>query len=222
MCFDFKTSVVTSTIGIASASAAFYLKQPILGSLILCYSLMQFSEVLIWKGINDKNDNLNRLGTNIGKWTLPAHNIAIGIGILIAYNDVSEVKYWIPLMVGLVFYAIVVLVYYLPIKKNQLSKSCTSNKKCGFGARLSWGYPSSWYTFGFIISLIIMCFYVEPLNPSAIIIGTFFAVTYLGTYFISRINNTFGSLWCWSTAILAPVLVFLNWYFTKDLKDVKT
>ena len=222
MCFDFKTSVVTSTIGMASAFAAFYLKQPIFGSLILCYSIVQISEVLIWKGIDDKNDNLNRLGTNIGKWTLPAHNIAIGIGILIAYNEISDVKYWIPLMIGLVFYTIVVFVYYLSGKKNQLSKACTQKKSCGLGARLTWGYPATWYTFGFIISLIIMCFYFKPLNPSAIIGGTFFLVTYIGTYLISRRNDTFGSLWCWSTAVLAPLLVFLNWYFTKDLKDVRT
>ena len=45
----------------------------------------------------------------IGKYTLPLHMFAMGIGILIAYRDkINEFKTLLPVLVGLIIYLIVI------------------------------------------------------------------------------------------------------------------
>jgi len=88
MCYNLQTSIVSFIFAMTSGIVAIYLKQYILGILILCYGQMQLSEVLIWKGINDNNSYLNRLGTAYGKYLLPAHNLAIGLGIYLHTKDI--------------------------------------------------------------------------------------------------------------------------------------
>ena len=85
MCYNLTTSIVSFISVTMSGIIAIYIKQPILGCIMLAYGLMQFSEIIIWKGIDTNNKNLNKIGTSIGKYTLPSHNIALGIGVLIAY-----------------------------------------------------------------------------------------------------------------------------------------
>ena len=46
MCFSLESSILTFSIGILSGLTAIFLKQYVLGMLILCYSQMQFSEIL--------------------------------------------------------------------------------------------------------------------------------------------------------------------------------
>ena len=124
MCFNLNVSIVSYVSGLLSAIVAFIYRQPILGSLLLCYSQMQLSEILIWYGIDNKNDKINRIGSIIGKYTLPLHNFAIGIGILIAYRDnLEDLKTWLPVLVGLIFYLIVIFLYYdNKVQKNNKNK----------------------------------------------------------------------------------------------------
>lgn len=211
MCYDIQTSVVSFTIVTVCGVTALGLKQPVLGCLMLTYGLMQLSEVLIWRGVDTKNETINRAGTTLGKYTLPSHNIAIGIGILIAYWSYrGSVKYWIPLFIGVIFYIGVMINYSvqkdlnggitkackLPEDKDQ----CTPNS-----ARLEWPYPHGWYALSMTISTILVLLYVRPL-PKAVVMVLFYAVTFVGAALLGK-RQVLGSYWCWAAAALAPLVL---------------
>jgi hypothetical protein len=184
-------------------------KQYILGILILCYGQMQFSEVLIWKGINDNDSYLNRLGTSYGKYLLPAHNLAIGLGIYLHTKDIR------PLLIGAIFYIIILFIYWS--KEGTYSNTTFSNcgKGCSkFSGKLQWPYPHNWYLYSGIISAILIYLYVKPFFSKIYIIGIF-ALTLLGVSMLDY-NDAIGSFWCWSTAILAPCIVLVNTLIIKN------
>ena len=84
MCYSYRTSLIAYTIVMLSAFFALYTGQYIIGMLILFYGQIQLSEALIWKGLDNDNMTLNKMATNYGKYTLPSHLFAIGLGILVA------------------------------------------------------------------------------------------------------------------------------------------
>lgn len=205
MCFSLETSIVTFLTATITGIVAIYLKQYVLGILILCYSQMQLSEVLIWYGINNKNDNYNLVGTNYGKFLLPTHNIAIGLGIYL------ETGYILPLIIGLIFYIGVLIYYNLYSESNVITKdpNCDSDNKCNsLSAKLQWPFPHGWYILSFIISIILSLLYVKPFI-SGLVIMLFYLI------FFIDFNNAFGSYWCWGMALLSPIIVALNSYLIK-------
>ena len=178
---------------------------------MLTYGLMQLSEVIIWRGVNTNNNSLNRVGTTIGKYTLPAHNMAIGVGVLVAYwASRDKPIYWIPLTVGILFY-IGVMINYATEKdsNNGITKACKypeDKDQCTKdSARLEWPYPHSWYSLSMIISLILVIGYVRPL-PRAIVMVLFFVATFIGTALLGK-RQVLGSYWCWAAAALAPIML---------------
>lgn len=215
MCFNLETSIVTFLSGMISGIIAINYKQYILGALILCYSLMQLSEVFIWYGIENNNKEMNKFGTALGKYSLPAHNIAIGLGIYIATGE------YIPLLIGIGFYLYVLLLIY-PHDKNapDTTKSNCDNNNCNkFAGKLKWPYNHSWYFYGFAISMVLCLIYVKPFFPVSVFITSFFTLSALIIFLIDY-NNAYGSFWCWSTAALAPLLVFVNTNLTKGIKFI--
>lgn len=210
MCFSQSTSVVTFLVGMLSGVAAIYLKQYVLGMLILCYAQMQLSEVLIWYGLNNNNDTFNKIGTRYGKYLLPAHNIAIGLGI---YIETGEI---LPLIIGLLFYILIMIYYDFYCNPNEITKlpECIKNKNCDkFGGKLRWPYPHEWYIFSFILSTILAIKYVKPLSYGLFIIGIywfFFIMTWLVDFY-----SAFGSYWCWIMAAAAPLIVLLGQFILK-------
>ena len=105
MCFNLKTSILTFSVGVISGITAVYLKKYTLGLLIICYSLIQFSEIFIWYGLENDNDNINKFGTNLGKYLLPMHNIAIGLGLYLSTNQIT------PLIISLLFYICILFIF---------------------------------------------------------------------------------------------------------------
>ena len=93
MCFSFKTSLVSLTIGIISSIFALCTNQFTLGVLIFFYAQMQLAEAIIWRGIDTNKKSLNRKGTIYAKYILPTHNLAIGIGHLIALHYQKKSSY---------------------------------------------------------------------------------------------------------------------------------
>ena len=79
MCYSQTTSIISYTVGMLSAIFAFFTGQYVLGMLVLFYSQMQLSELMIWKGIDDGDIGLDGKGTAYGKYLLPTHNIAGGL-----------------------------------------------------------------------------------------------------------------------------------------------
>ena len=214
MCYSFKTSILSYTLGIIAVVYAFYTRQPILGMLILFYCQMQLSEAFIWKGIDDNNIGLNKFGTAFGKYSLPTHNIAIGLGILIYIIFYKKgkitIKDCIPLLVGFLFYLYIVLFWY-NIQNNPITEpansSCKDRSCQNNDNRLVWPYRQEWYIISFVISIIMSFIYVKPFK-SALFINSVFLITFTLSFYISKKGSS--SVWCFSAAILAPLLVFAN------------
>ena len=214
MCYNIETSIVSFAVVTICGIIAIRIKEPILGCLMLAYGLMQFSEILIWRGIDTNNDKLNRIGTSVGKYTLPSHNIAIGVGVLVAYRaSRKNLFYWIPLTLGVLFYIGVMIIYAREKDSNNgLTKACKypeEKDNCTkHSARLEWPYPHHWYTVSCVISFVIMMIYVRPLSRASVIVA-FFVFTFVGTALLGK-NQVLGSYWCWSTAILAPIILLVT------------
>ena len=215
MCFNLNTSIATSLSGLVSGVIALAYKQYILGALILCYSLMQLSEVFIWAGIENDNKELNKFGTALGKYSLPAHNIAIGLGIYIATGE------YIPLLVGIGFYLYIIMEVYSKDKDapDTTEVGCETNDCNNFAGKLKWPYDHSWYFHGFIISMILCLIYIKPFLPNSVFISSFFTLT-AAIIFLIDYNKAYGSFWCWSTAVLAPVLVLINTNLTSGINFI--
>ena len=221
MCYSFKTSILSYMLGMISGIIAILTNQIVLGVLILTYSQMQLTEMLIWHGIDTNNENLNKFGTSYGKYLLATHNIAIGLGILLYVHFVKkqklEIKDFIPLIVGILFFIFIFIIYYLPNNYEHLTypldKSCVDVDKCqNPNNRLKWPWPHDWYIYSYIISLILLFIYIRPLN-SMIWLGAMFTITFI--YMLVFNKKVVGSLWCFSTAILAPILVIVNYFLIK-------
>ena len=233
MCYSFKTSLISYILGISSAIFAILTNQIVLGVFILVYSQIQFAEMLIWYGIDTNNDNMNRLGTSYGKYILATHNIAIGMGILlyISFVKKEELKiddFW-PLIAGIGFF-ICILIFYNKssnkLKKDltyQLNINCKDVNKCqNMNNRLNWPWSYNWYFISFAISIIICLFYIKPVESRILLLSVF-----LGTFLLFLLifdKLVVGSLWCFSAAILAPLLVITNYFIIQGRKveDVLT
>lgn len=223
MCYSFKTSILSYILGMISGIFAILTNQIVLGVLILTYSQMQLAEMLIWHGIDTNNENLNKFGTSYGKYLLATHNIAIGLGIILYIHCVKkqklEIKDFIPLIIGILFFIFIFIIYYLPNNYENLTypldKSCVDIDKCqNPNNRLKWPWPHDWYIYSYIISLILLFIYIRPLN-SMIWLGSMFTITFI--YMLVFNKKVVGSLWCFSTAILAPILVIVNYFLIKGI-----
>jgi hypothetical protein len=188
---------------------------------------MQLSEAIIWKGIDEGNVKLNKIGTAYGKYNLPSHNMAIGIGFLLCvmFNLKRQVGWtdYIPLMIGVIFYIIVTEVIYTREKYPDVSypanKSCLGvDRSCQNSEnRLLWPYPHTWYGISFLISLTLAVILVKPLG-SKILIMSAFAISFLLSLYVYP--KTIGSVWCFAAACLAPVIVIANYFITKNVKNI--
>jgi hypothetical protein len=221
MCFSFKTSIISYTLGMASAAFALYTGQLMLGVLILFYSQMQLAEALIWRGIDTNDLDLNRAGTSYGKYLLPTHNVALGIGLLLSIVLIQKrtlkLNDFVPLVVGVIFYGIIMMLYARGNFADTTfpANQCAEPKDCqSWGNRLRWPFPHSWYMASYFISLIILFFYYDgPIN-SKIFLCTAFSVLLISTAYVAP--RSVGSLWCASTALAAPIIVGVNWLLTRQ------
>jgi hypothetical protein len=225
MCYSFKTSLFSYSIGIIAGIYALFTKQFALGLFILCFVQIQLSEIIIWYSIDTKNISLNKFGTKFGKYLLACHNIAIGFGMILSILFVSKNKLkfsdFLPLISGIILFIIINLFIYIPenypettypLNKNCIDKSCQNNNN-----RLVWQYPHAWYSISAIMTLIIIIIYFKPFSSK--MLSCFFIIS---TFFFSFIflRNVIGSIWCFSAAILAPVLVLFNYFIIKNMSDL--
>ena len=175
---------------------------------------MQLSEVIIWKSIHDNDTNLNKIGTNYGKYLLPAHNIAIGVGIYM------HTKNLIPLIIGLVFYICILIVYNFTTRNTITKPGCEENKSCDkYSGKLQWPYKHKWYVISFIISIILCFYYIKPFYPISLFISSFFIISWTALWFVDK-NNAYGSYWCYTSAMLTPIIVLINILLAKNYTNV--
>jgi hypothetical protein len=205
-------------IGMLSAFIALFTKQYILGMIILIYCQIQLAEAIIWHGIDTDNNSLNHLGTNYAKYTLPLHLFFAGLGIAIMTYKNGSINI-IPLIIGIVFY-IGILYYYTMsssikthINNGEKGLSFPSNRACmkrecqNNENRLQWPFKDSYYIYQTLL-IYILLFIFLPLKNS-LTLFLFFSLTYI----ISRLMYKWSaaSIWCFLSAVLAPVIVFVNY-----------
>ena len=117
------------------------------------------------------------------------------------------------MIVGIIFYGVVLIIYnnssYPSITKPRDSDlpQCSSN-------RLQWPYPHDWYIYSFIISIIILVIYINPVKIQ-IFLTLSFLLTLIVTYMFFN-SKTVGSVWCFSSAVLAPVIALVGYILIKD------
>ena len=149
---------------------------------------MQFWEALMWKDQQCKN--LNKLATKGAYYTLWAHVLAIGIGLLIEY------KVKIPVIIGFVF--MIASIIYRP-------KVWECSLKAANG-HLEWGFNPAFYTAVFTVSIAMCLYYIRPLKTACIISGLFLG-SFILSYIINLKYNTTGSFWCWICAAFCFVFI---------------
>jgi hypothetical protein len=204
MCYSVNTSILSYSIGMMSAIVCLYNRQYIIGMIILCYCQVQLGEALIWRGIDTDNEQLNRLGTLYIKYTLPAHLLAVGMGVWLTNGDYKT------MIAGLIFYLGVVGYYKYSESENSKNTSFPDNRECmkrecqNNDNRLKWPFPDAWYMIQTAILFIVLFLYLSRVN--AIVSCSFFTITYV----MSRLMYkwTASSMWCFMSAFLAPILVF--------------
>jgi len=226
MCYSARTSLISYSLGIISGIFALCTRQWILAFLIFGFVQMQLAELLIWKGIDDNNEKLNKKGTAFGKYLLATHNIAIGLGLIFSILYISKKKLkitdFIPLIVGIIFFIFVVVYKYLPNNYPDitlpLDPTCKDKtSRCqNPDNRLLWPWPHNWYIYSYIISLTILVLFVKPLN-SKILLGIAFTSTFILTCIIQP--KVIGSIWCNVAAIMCPILVCLNFLIIKNMNS---
>lgn len=219
MCFSFKTSIFSYLLGVTSAIFCFCTRQIVLGMLILFFTQMQLSELIIWYGIDTNNENLNRAGTSFGKYLLPTHNFAIGLGILLVCIINKKPINVIPLIVGILFYIYVMLYFYnteSPQLTYPLDKTSCQNSK----NRLQWPYNHSYYYYSFILSFIILVIYIYPVQQKIWFMSAFSIILFFSYLFVN--SSTIGSVWCFSTAVMAPIISSIGYFLIKNEIDVMT
>ncbi len=214
MCYSLKTSLISYTIGMISALVAIKTGQIPLGFLILFYTQIQLAEGIIWRGIDTNNLSLNKLGTNIAKYSLPLHLFGLGLGIYVVY------KTPIPLIAGIIFFLYVCILYVYEDTSTYTFpyESCHKRECQNSNNRLVWTFPLLWYAIMTIIALSFYLFYVR--NDSIIsrlFVVLFFIATYLITRYLYPVETTISSLWCFISAIAAPIVVLVNYFLISKL-----
>lgn len=223
MCYSVKTSIFSYMMGMFASVYALSTRQYMLGMLILAYCQIQLAEAIVWRGIDTSQPSLNRIGTLYAKYTLPLHLLFVGIGVVMMSNisNMTDIKKWLPLALGILFYIGVVWFYSLPssikswVDKNETDMSFPANRACMVREcqnnenRLQWPFVDKWYALQTVLMYIIFFIYL-PSKQSAVL-----CIFFTLTFFISNVMYEWSasSIWCFLSAILAPVLVFFNNYF---------
>jgi hypothetical protein len=133
-------------------------------------------------------------------------------------NKIKEIKQWLPLLLSFVFYLYVLDIYNknkseeytYPYDKSCVVRECQNSKN-----RLVWPYNSEWYLHSFILSIILFLFFVDAKLNSRIFLLSTFIITFILTIVYQK-PETVGSVWCFSAAILAPIIVLVNYFLIKD------
>jgi hypothetical protein len=212
MCYSFNSSIQSLAVSSLAGVFGIYTNQLMIGIFILFYSQIQLSEALIWKGIDTHNNTLNQIGTAYGKYTLPSHNIGIGLAIFLMTKET------LPLIIASVFYLAILCVYYMASthKDETYPYSACDDKSCqNDNNRLIWEYPHNWYTYSYLLSVVLILCYNKSI-PSSIFLITAYTSTLLYSSITYSENKGVGSSWCFLSAYLSPIIVMMNHLILKN------
>jgi hypothetical protein len=204
-------------MGMAAACLAIYTRQYVLGVFILAYCQVQLGEALIWRGIDTDNLFLNRIGTMLIKYTLPAHLFFLGLGVFMTTKNT------VPLLAGIVFFVAVCVYYTFPssiksgVDENEQDVSFPAQRGCmkrecqNNDNRLQWPFKDNYYLQSFVIVII---FYMFLPIKSFVLLTSFYTLTFV----VSKIMFVWSAstMWCFLSAVLAPIVVVMNYYVMRQ------
>lgn len=222
MCYDLRTSLLFYMVGMISAIFAIYTGfsnnnsgQLILGFLVLTYVQVQLGEAIIWRGIDTNSINLNKTGTDYLKYTLSMHIIGIAIGVLISVIIIEKrglkIKDFIPLMIGVIVSMSVINFFYNSIDSTYPQNGKSDSECRNNDNRLEWKFSDNWWWYGIsaLISMSILVLYSSSMKSKFFIPFMFTITLVLSTMFFPK---NIGSMWCFLSAITAPVIVLGNYF----------
>ena len=213
MCYNAKASALAATIGIVSAFVAFSLKEWVIGSLILIYSLVQVSEFLIWRGLDTGSVNLNRQGTWIASTTLRLHAIVV----LLVLLAVSWTRLENQPNRRLALILLLLMAIFCWWKTTSPVPSLTTEPGCAKGCRLNWKFGEEYSIQVLIIGLAILIGAPRLIVPMAV----FYSIALLLALILAAVDSktTFKmaiyTVWCFFAAIFAPLFVGYLWWKKK-------
>uniref|UniRef100_A0A6C0JAL2 Uncharacterized protein n=1 Tax=viral metagenome TaxID=1070528 RepID=A0A6C0JAL2_9ZZZZ len=190
MCYDTRSSAATFIIGLISAIFIKYLP---LKLFVYAFTLMQLYEFMIWSHSYDSIEN--KIGTAIGKYALPFHATAFGLGIYLTTGD------YIPLIFGVLSYILVLTLAYdnTILGQTEIPEN---------GKRIVWPFCQIWYL-GTALLIILSTLIYSP-TKYKIMMTLSYAGTVLYAYANINSEKEFGSVWCFSAAYIAPFLALAD------------
>ncbi len=211
MCYNAKASALAATIGILSACVAFSLKEWVVGGLILIYSFMQVSEFLIWRGLDTGSVDLNRRGTWLASTTLRLHAIVVLVVLLVVKWKSLESNRRFAL-VGLL--AISLFDWWRTT--STAPALLTTEPGCAKGCRLDWKFGSEYPIQILIIALALLIGTPRLIAPVTVFYGGAVLLTLILTAVDSKTTFRPGTVWCFFSAIFAPLLVGYLWWNNRE------
>ena len=210
MCYDSKTSALSATIGILSAWVAFHINEPVLGCLIIVYSLMQIAEFCIWHGLDTNSFQWNQWGTTLASTSLKLHAIVVVAAILIFKWKTHKQNQGKRIALQI----ILVIAFFVCFGSLLDSSPPTTQPSCSKGCRLEWKFGASYPIQIVLIGAAFIIGVPEIFIP--------IAVFYLGALFVSMgvsfmdpkttFKTAISSIWCFFVALFAPLLVGYLWW----------
>ena len=191
MCYNQNVSLASFIVGTLVAIFLIKRKKPFdatFGFLILFYSVIQLSEYLMWKSLEDGiNTELNLKATKLAYYSLWSNLLGLGIGI---WRDTGNK---LPLFIGSLF------MFIARIAEPTFTISKPTPQSNG---HLVWGFDSNYYILVFMMCLLSFV-YKTDLKHTWIAFPFF-----IGGLIISKFKNLgTASYWCWISALLSFVIL---------------
>jgi len=191
MCYNQNVSLASFIVGTLVAIFLIKRKKPFdatFGFLIFFYSIIQLSEYLMWKSLEDGLDTeLNLKATKLAYYSLWSNLLGLGIGI---WKDTGNK---VPMFVGTLAMIIARIV--------QPTFTISRPTKESLG-HLVWGFDSNYYILVFILCTLSFI-YKTDLKHTWIAFPFF-----IGGLLISKFKyKGTASYWCWISAALSFVIL---------------
>ena len=204
MCFDQPSSLVAFSIGLASAYAAFVYGYTVLSVLLFIVALMQLSEFLIWRGIDNHDVSQNRAGTALARTTLGLHALAVCIAVFVFALPTQQWRRY-----GLVVCTILSIVMYGLIVDTP--NGLTTYAGCASGCRLKWTFPKHIYGYESIFMIVFVALLLSKIHAlQTLCIFLFYILTLAGAIVTSkpgRLWEAMSTSWCYASSFGSPLLI---------------
>lgn len=217
MCYSASASAIAWTIGMLSGIFACVIGHTTIGILILTYTQVQLGEGLIWTSLDPPSQQLNQLGTNIVAASLSIHALVLIVALYLTqstnnWTNVQHVCMFVLLVLSLVI-AICMNMMKRPYHTTYPQPTCKDVNT--YQCRLLWNWSDNHYYY-YLYTLQIICIFLAlPLAcyPQCWWILSFFIVPYVFLRILTKQYRIaiFSTLWCFFSAIGAPLLVLGLW-----------